>query len=115
MGEVRFRKNDIGSKQDPLREIVSANKKAFYECLLSQAWHINEMGGTWQSNIVPSTLKFCTNLRKGVLKTGWYSRYQHDVRLSYVYVNVQNANTTTDTYRVDQNTTTIQQDRHFRT
>lgn len=37
--QVGFRRNDIGSKQDPLREIVSANKKAFYDLAESGRAH----------------------------------------------------------------------------
>lgn len=37
--QVGFRRNDIGSKQDPPREIVSANKKAFYDLAESGRAH----------------------------------------------------------------------------
>jgi len=35
----------------------SANKKAFYD--LAESGCINEVGGTWQPNKVPSSLKSC--------------------------------------------------------
>lgn len=37
--ETEADRNDIGSKQDPLREIVSANKKAFYDLAESGRAH----------------------------------------------------------------------------
>jgi len=43
--QVAFRRNDIGSKQDPLREIVSTNKKAFYD--LAESGRVHKRDGRY--------------------------------------------------------------------
>lgn len=43
--QVGFYRNDIGSKQDPLREIVFANKKAFYD--LAESGRAHKRGGRY--------------------------------------------------------------------
>lgn len=92
--------------------ILAANKilceKSFlrirrpFTTLLSQAGRINEMGGTWQPNIVPSSLKSCTNWRDGDARgTRREEKILVDIGSSrvraclYICVNVQN------TYTID--------------
>lgn len=90
--------------------ILAANKilyeKSFlrirrpFTTLLSQAGRINEMGGTWQSNIVPSSLKSCTNWRRRCKRN---EEGREDTRPTlglrvcvrvYIRVNAQNTYTT---------------------
>lgn len=94
--------------------ILAANKilceKSFlrirrpFTTLLSQAGRINEMGGTWQPNIVPSSLKSCTNSRRQRGENeegGGEKRYPSNVRSCLrirtcmsIRVNAQNTYTT---------------------
>jgi len=87
--------------------ILAANKilceKSFlrirrpFTTLLSQAGCINEMGGTWQPNIVPSALKSCTNWRRRREWNEEETRSTVDLRVCvrvYMCVNVQNTHIT---------------------
>jgi len=92
--------------------ILAANKilreKSFlrirrpFTTLLSQARRINEMGGTWQPNIVPSSLKSCTNSkRKADEENGGDARRRSYIARASTFptyvcmrVNAQNTHTT---------------------
>jgi len=86
-----------------LREKSFLRVRRPFTTLLSQARRINEMGGTWQPNIVPSSLKSCTNSRRkaneengGDVRPTFVHRARARTFRTYVCmrVNAQNTHTT---------------------